>query len=243
MTEESSEDPGPAAKILAEPCHWTFDTVVDQFEAHIEKSVPNYRAGHELMCRYADFILRDDSLVYEIGCSTGALARRFLGWNQARPGLRYVGLDVSAQMVAHAAEAGVGDKRAEYVCDDAVTFEFEPCTAVVAYYSFQFIHPAYRQTVFDKIYKALEWGGALLLFEKVRAPDARFQDYAIQIYNDIKQDNGFSEEEIINKTQSLKGVLEPFSAEGNLGLMSRAGFSDISSIYKWVCFEAWVAIK
>ena len=230
-------------KILAERCRWSFDAVVDQFEEHIDRSVPNYTAGHELVCRYADFSLRDDSLVYEIGCSTGALGRRFLDWNRSRPSLRYVGLDVSPGMIETARRRGPADPRAAYLCEDAASFEFEPCTAVFAYYVFQFIHPAFRQALFDELYRSLEWGGMLIMFEKVRAPDARLQDYAMQIYNDFKQDKGFSEEEILNKAQSLKGVLEPFSTEGNLGLMQRAGFQDIVSVYKWVCFEGWVAIK
>ena len=45
------------------------------------------------------------------------------------------------------------------------------------------------------------------------------------------------------KARSLKGVLEPFSREGNLGLMQRAGFVDIMSVFKYVCFEGFLAIK
>ena len=229
--------------VRAEPCHWSFDAVAEQFEEHIERSVPNYRAGHELICRISDFILRDDSLIYELGCSSGALARRFLDWNKARADLRYAGLDVSSNMIEVASDLGSQDKRATYLCEDVVTFDLEPCSVVISYYTFQFIHPKFRQRVYDKIYQALEWGGALLVFEKVRAPDARFQDYMTQVYTDLKLQNDFSEEEIINKAQSLKGVLEPFSSEGNLGLMSRAGFVDVMSVYKWICFEGWLAIK
>ena len=81
------------------------------------------------------------------------------------------------------------------------------------------------------------------MFEKVRGPDARFQDMSVAIYNDFKSKNGFSADEILNKTSSLMGVLEPFSTEGNLGLLRRAGFTDIMSVMKWVCFEGFLAIK
>lgn len=230
-------------QIVSERCNWSFDEVAEQFEEHIEKSVPNYRAGHELICRFSDYFLRDDSQVYEIGSSTGALARRFLEWNVQRTDLRYIGLEISQKMVDFAKSKGVSDSRMNLLCEDITTFELEPCTLVIGYYTFQFIRPAYRQAVFNKIYEALEWGGALLVFEKVRGPDARFQDYMNQIYSDLKQEAGFSEVEIINKAQSLKGVLEPFSSAGNLGMMQRAGFRDILPIYKWVCFEGWLAIK
>ena len=50
-------------------------------------------------------------------------------------------------------------------------------------------------------------------------------------------------EEIMNKAQSLKGVLDPFSTEGNLGLLKRAGFVDVMTVMKYVCFEGFLAIK
>ena len=81
------------------------------------------------------------------------------------------------------------------------------------------------------------------MFEKVRGPDARFQDIFSTLYNDFKLQQNYSPEEIINKTRSLKGVMEPFSSAGNLGLMNRAGFVDITTVMKYLCFEGFIAIK
>ena len=86
-------------------------------------------------------------------------------------------------------------------------------------------------------------GWSLFFIEKVRGPDARFQDMLNQFYHEFKLDNGFSYEEVLNKTISLKGVLEPFSSYGNLGLLKRAGFKDIMTIMRWGCFEGIIAIK
>ena len=85
--------------------------------------------------------------------------------------------------------------------------------------------------------------GAFIFFEKVRAPDARFQDIMTQVYSEYKAKQGYSAEEIIGKSKSLKGVLEPFSTQGNIDLAKRAGFNDIMSIFKNVCFEGFLAIK
>ena len=71
----------------------------------------------------------------------------------------------------------------------------------------------------------------------------RFQDIISNIYTNFKIDKGFSPEEIFSKAESIKGVLEPFSTEGNLGLIKRAGFKDIMTIYKNVCFEGFLCIK
>jgi tRNA (cmo5U34)-methyltransferase len=54
---------------------------------------------------------------------------------------------------------------------------------------------------------------------------------------------GYSAKEIINKTKSLKGVLEPFSTKGNLDLLKREGFVDIITVQKYMNFEGFLAIK
>jgi len=114
---------------------------------------------------------------------------------------------------------------------------------IIAYYTVQFVQESRRQELFDRVHEALNWGGAFVLFEKVGAPDARFQDMMTTLYREFKSRNGFSAEEILNKELSLKGVLRPFSTEGNLGLLRRAGFVDIMTIMKYVAFEGFLAIK
>jgi tRNA (cmo5U34)-methyltransferase len=47
----------------------------------------------------------------------------------------------------------------------------------------------------------------------------------------------------VGKSRSLKGILEPFSTEGNLGLLRRAGFVDIAPVFRHLCFEGVLAIK
>src|SRR3546814_18381109 len=89
-----------------------------------------------------------------------------------------------------------------------------------------------RQQLIDKIYQTLQWGGAFLLFEKVRGPDARFQDILTTLYNDHKLKQGYTPDEIVSKARSLKGVLEPFSTQGNLDLLKRAGFADVTTVMK-----------
>ena len=63
------------------------------------------------------------------------------------------------------------------------------------------------------------------------------------IYTDYKLDQGYSPEEIVGKSRSLKGVLEPFSTQGNIDMMKRAGFVDIMTVMKYVTFEGFLAIK
>ena len=134
-------------------------------------------------------------------------------------------------------------KNLQFICDDINTFEFEKSDLMISYYTIQFIHPKFRQLLIDKIYNSLNWGGAFIMFEKVRANDARFQDMLTTLYTEFKLNNGYSPEEIIAKTMSLKGVLEPFSSQANVDMLKRAGFIDILTIFKYLNFEGIVAIK
>lgn len=230
------------------PGAWSFagDTA-PKFDEHVSKSVPLYHEGHDLVCDVSDFFVKGDSTVYEIGCSTGTLTYKMAQHNQSKPGARFVGIDLEEDMIRVAEE-----KRAlpeheclnvEFGVGDVIADPMDKCDMIVAYYTIQFIHPAHRQAVIDKLYKSLNWGGALLLFEKVRGADARFQDILTALYTDYKLRRGYSPDDIVSKSRSLKGVLEPFSTQGNYDMLTRAGFSDINSIQKYVCFEGTLAIK
>lgn len=222
---------------------WEFGgDVADTFEAHIERSVPGYREGHALVASIADFFLRDGALACELGCSTGALSR-VLGEANADRAVRIIGIDRESDMLVHARRQCAHLPNIEFLEADLLEVELEPAALIVAYYTMQFVRPAVRQQLFDRVHAALEWGGAFVMFEKVRAPDARFQDLVSTLYTDWKLEHGFSEAEIVNKTRSLKGVLEPFSSQGNLDLLRRAGFVDVTTVWKQLCFEGFLAIK
>lgn len=130
-----------------------------------------------------------------------------------------------------------------FKCEDVLNIDLEKSDLIISYYTIQFIKPRVRQMVFDKIYESLNWGGAFILFEKVRACDARFQDIMTALYTDYKLEKGYSAEEIVSKTRSLKGILDPFSTQGNIDLLKRSGFQDITSVFKYVSFEGFLGIK
>ena len=235
---------GVGQKIKAENAGWSFGgNVPDTFVDHIKLSVPLYESGHDLICQVSDFFVKDDSVCYEIGTSTGELIHKLAEHNKSKPGARWIGYDVEEAMI-EAARAHCADMPTITILhEDARLAELEKSDFIVSYYTMQFVPPRYRQEFFDKIYETLNWGGAFVMFEKVRAPDARFQDIITQLYNDFKIRNGFSGEEIVEKSRSLKGVLEPFSTQGNLDLLARAGFTDVTTIQKYLSFEGFLAIK
>lgn len=235
--------PAVGEGIAAANARWSFDGISGAFNDHVRRSVPLYESGHDLCCQLSDFFLQPGSVAYDIGTSTGVLARKLADWNRGKAGLRVIGIDPVESMVEEARRAHAGREELSFVCADALAFPFERAGLVTSYYTVQFVHPNLRQQLINTIFETLHWGGAFILFEKVRAPDARFQDYMMQLYADFKAAQGYDEREIAGKARSLKGVLEPFSSQGNIDMLRRAGFQDVTSIQKWVCFEGFLAIK
>lgn len=229
--------------ISTENASWTFkdENVVKNFDQHVKKSVPFYEEGHDLVVKLSDFFVKHDSVCYEIGCSSGKLITS-LAERHSQDETQFIGIDNSDEMISFA-KLNRKHKNIKYECGDALTFDYCKADLIVAYYTVQFIHPKSRQILLDIIYKNLNWGGALILFEKVRASDARFQDIMSLIYTDYKIEKGYTTSEVINKAKSLKGVLEPFSTEGNKDSLKRAGFKDIMTVMKYICWEGFLAIK
>jgi len=229
--------------IAAVNAGWSFaGEAAANFATHVRRSVPRYEEGHAIVCKLSDFFVRDDSVAYELGTSVGELLAKLAARHEQR-GTRWIGIDVERDMVERAEEAVSPYPRARAELADTIAYDFEKSDLVVAYYCLQFVPPKHRQNVIKAIYEALEWGGAFIWFEKVRASDARFQDIFNLLYIDYKLEQGYAPDEIVAKARSLKGVMEPFSSEGNRDLLARAGFVDVLPVFKHLCFEGVLAIK
>lgn len=232
-------------KIIANNASWTFDkNVPKNFSKHIKNSVPFYNEGHEICLQLSDFFLKEKSNCYDLGCSTGTLLNKLSNKNDKK--INFIGIDIVKEMIKQAKKENKLKKntnKIKYLHGDFLKIKIKKSDLIISYYTIQFINPKYRQKILDKIFKSLNWGGAFIMFEKIRASDARFQDIFTITYNDFKLQNNFSPEEIIYKTKSLKGVMEPFSDYGNLSLIKRAGFKDVIPVFQWLCFKGYLCIK
>lgn len=229
--------------IEAENASWSFaGPTAEAFDQHVRKSIPGYQNGHDLSEAFSDFFVHGDSVCYELGSSTGELIGR-LARRHAKKSARWIGIDVEPDMVK-LARSRVGDlENVTIELADISDYGLLKSDLIVSYYCLQFVQAKHRQKVVDEIYRALNWGGAFIWFEKVRANDARFQDMFTALYNDFKLEQGFDAEQILAKTRSLKGILDPFSSEANRDILARAGFVDVVPIFRDLCFEGLIAVK
>jgi len=222
---------------------WDFGGDVSKtFVEHAKKSIMGYEEGHKIICKLSDFFCKENNTILDIGVSTGELLKKMVKHNNHKKNLKYIGIDNQKNMIAKA-KSEIKNRAVRLEVSDITKKKLPKNEFTISYYTLQFIPPKYRQKVFDNIYSSLSWGGGFVMFEKVRGSDARFQDIMSNLYVNFKTEMGFSASEILGKAESIKGVLEPFSTDGNIGLLKRAGFVDVMSIYKNICFEGFFCIK
>ena len=222
---------------------WNFGSVqvAENFDAHIDNSVPLYRHSHDLICAFAEFFLDDRGLCYDLGCATGSLSARLA----ARHSMATVkAVDIEPCMIAQAEATHCrAVPNVELLTADITQLVFVPADLMVACYTLQFIKPRLRTALVTKIYAALHHGGAFLLFEKVLADDAAVQEMTALIHTNFKLARGCDPEQVIAKANSLRGVQQPLTANANQAMLHAAGFSRVFTIMKYLCFEGYLAIK
>lgn len=232
-------------KIKAKNSSWTFGANVPKiFSKHIKNSVPFYDEGHKICLQLSDFFLKNKSSCYDFGCSTGTMLSKMSDRHDKR--INFYGVDNVKEMIKQAKKENKTSKNSnklKFINNDFLKMKLKKSDLIISYYTIQFIAPKFRQSILNKIYTNLNWGGAFIMFEKIRASDARFQDIFSITYNDFKLTNNFTPSEIIYKTKSLKGVMEPFSDFGNMSLLKRAGFKDIAPVFQWLSFKGYLCIK
>ena len=79
---------------------WNFDNnVPDNFDQHVNRSVPGYKEGHEIIRLYSDFFVNLPSKrVYDIGSSTGLLIQKIQN-RHPKKDIAYTGIEPSVNMI------------------------------------------------------------------------------------------------------------------------------------------------
>jgi tRNA (cmo5U34)-methyltransferase len=229
--------------LTAEAGSWSFGGDVSRnFDTHAARSIPGYHEGHQLVASLSDAFLRHGSLCYELGCATGGLSR-MVAERHMNKNVFVNGVDLEEDMVAKARARCADLPNVTILQGDITELSLDPCDLVISYYTVQFLSLSARLPLFEAVAKALKPGGAFVLFEKVRAEGSRIQDLNTHLYHAFKLANGFSASEVMAKSRSLLGVLEPLSSRENRALLTQAGLEEHSCIFRRLCFEGTISLK
>ena len=221
---------------------WTFKnkSVAYNFDSHVKKSVPLYELSHKHAIDISNFFLNKGSTCYDLGCSNGSLLRE-IDKKYSKKKLDLIGVDDSTAMIKLAQKKS--NNKIQFIKSSLEEFKFKKSDLFYSLYTLQFITPGKRQKIYNNIYNSLNNAGGFILYEKIRSSNARFQDINNFLYFDFKYSNGLTKQEIINKEILLRGVLEPFTDKENLNFLKKAGFRKISTIFHYLNFKGYLAIK
>ena len=237
-------------RIYAKPQEMIVDFRFDEqvaavFPDMIRRSVPGYDTIIPLLGLFAERYTQAHTNIYDLGCSLGAASLAMRRYIQ-QPGCTIVAVDNAQAMVEQCRANLSHDSSAVAVnvqCADIRELPIENASLVVINFTLQFIEPAQRQVLLNRIHAGLRPGGALVIADKVVFADAAQQQFEEALHLDFKRANGYSELEISQKRTALENVLIPDTLTTHLERLQRAGFEQAWPWFQCFNFAALCAIK
>jgi tRNA (cmo5U34)-methyltransferase len=219
--------------------------VAGVFDDMVVRSVPYYEEIQRMMGEIASDHYKEDTNIYDLGCSTGAT---LICMNERIPDhIRFVGIDDSPDMLKKCSEklleTGFTRPYDLEVADLNQGVTIRNASVVVLCLTLQFVRPINRERLLKNIFDGIVPGGALIVVEKILAEDSAFNRDFIKYYYDMKRRNLYSEMEIAQKREALENVLIPYKLSENITLMRNAGFTHCELFFKWYNFAGFIAKK
>ncbi|MGV2405515.1 UNVERIFIED_CONTAM: carboxy-S-adenosyl-L-methionine synthase CmoA [Campylobacter lari] len=231
-------------EIFKKPLEKQFEfdaNVASVFDDMVARSVPFYAQNLKLITQLITHFAPQNAKICDLGCSTASL---LLALFEKRKDLQLSGVDNAKAMldIARNKTSAFG-ARVDFYEQNLDEFSFFKNDVFVTTYTMQFIRPPKRQEIIDKIYQNLNDGGIFIMSEKILYEDVKISKKMIEIYENYKQDQGYSKLEIATKREALENILIPYTQNENINMLKNSGFKIIESVFKWVNFETFVAFK
>lgn len=240
-------------RLFAQPLAQVPDFVFNEdvarvFPDMIKRSVPGYPTIVENIGVLAGHFAQPESLLYDLGCSLGAVTQALRRHVNAER-CEVVALDNSSAMVERCREYLQAQDAmfqellpARVVEADILQFDYQPCSLVAMNFTLQFVPPEQRLALLTRIRQALLPGGALVLSEKLRFEDAGAHALLTDLHLDFKRANGYSELEIAQKRSAIEHVMLPDSLEQHRDRLLAAGFSSVVPWFQCLNFASLIAL-
>ncbi len=231
---------------MANIADFNFDAqVADVFTDMIERSVPGYRAILTMIETLTEHYAQPDSNLYDLGCSLGGATLSMRRGINAE-NCRIVAVDNSESMIERCRKAMERDHNStpvETICGDIRDIEIVDASVVVLNFTLQFLPPADRAGLLQKIADGMRPHGVLILSEKVIFKDEHLDQLLFDIHHDFKRAHGYSDLEISQKRSALENVLVPETIPTHRERLLDAGFTSVDVWFQCFNFMSMLAIK
>jgi len=218
------------------------EEVASVFDDMLTRSVPFYKEMQRLTISFALNYLEDEDKVYDLGCSTASTLIELSKHSSKK--LQLIGIDNSEAMLERASNKSKAfGVDINFINEDLHNTSFDDAKLIISNYTLQFIRPLQREKLVKKIYNSLQNNGIFIFSEKVISSDKVLSKQYIDEYYEFKKTQGYSEYEISQKREALENVLIPYTEQENKKMILDAGFTHCETLFKWVNFATFIAIK
>jgi len=222
--------------------------VAEVFPDMLRRSIPGYAATLEAIGSLASRYVTDGSNCYDLGCSLGAATLAMRQGIRAS-NCRIVAVDNSPAMLERCSEIVAADRTAakptaiDIQMEDVRETVIANASMVVMNYTLQFLDLQDRDAMIKRICDGLVPGGLLLLSEKVTDDNSHMNQLLIDLHEEHKRRNEYSELEISRKRAALDNVLVPETVGAHRQRLIKAGFAHSGVWLRYFNFVSIVAIK
>jgi len=243
-----SEDKIFATDDGSEPFRFN-ESVAKVFPDMLRRSIPGYAASIEGIGALAARYVRAGTNCYDLGCSLGA-ATLAMRQGVDEPTCRIVAVDTAPAMIERCREVVAEDDRhhgretqVDLVEGDIREIEIVNASMVVLNYTLQFLDPADRDTMIQRISDGMNAGGILVLSEKVINDDEQMEELLVDLHHEHKRRNNYSSLEIARKRAALENVLVPETVAAHRARLDKAGFTHTTVWLRCFNFVSILAIR
>ena len=214
---------------------FSFNTI-DDFDNHIEISVPNYSHIYDLLKSLSSYFIRENTNVYDLGCSTGLLLRN-LSIENKLDNVEFIGYEIADNLKPKKPVYGY-----HWVKRDLTKgVQLINTNLVFSIFTLQFLTIDERINLVNSVYESLNIGGAFIVCEKIFLSNGFMQDLFTFSYFDYKQ-RSFSSEVILQKQNDLRSIMRPLSNKANIDIFKRAGFR-VDTFFQSLQFMGYILLK
>lgn len=224
---------------------FTFAHRDEGFDTHIDKSIRGYSTLHDDIVKMSRYFVEDDTNVYDLGCSTGKTLAHMIEQNRSfAPACHYIGIEH-----AEGFKENMQERMMAYEVDD-LELRFEDvreadmynASLITSIFTLQFMPRKDRQETLNRVYDALNPGGAFIFGEKTYSCSPKVQDMLTFMYYDFKRES-FDATDIMDKEQTLRHMLKPNTWSELNEMLEIAGFDSVQTFWQNHLFVGAIAIK
>lgn len=205
---------------------WKFSSeIAEIFDIHARQHIPKYE---EIINQNIDIckkLLKKDALIIDLGCATGYTLYKL--YNNKFTNL--IGVDASKDMLTKV--KSIPNLKLIH----SSVFPKGKYDAVICNWTLHFIQEKIQYL--QNIYDSLDYGGFLILSEKTYN-----NGIELDLYHDFKKSQGVSDQKILEKAESLKGIMFIDPPEWYITVLKDIGFK-VTIINASFCFTTFLATK